>query len=189
MFEEKNIILASSSPRRKALLEKAGIVFKVRVSHADEEIPGNIRAEGAPIYLAERKAEIVQKLSADNELILAADTIVLLRDKILGKPENDQHAKEILRLLSGKAHQVITGVCLLHGEKKIMFSETTKVYFYHLTEAQINYYVENYHPMDKAGAYAIQEWLGLTGIEKIEGDYFNVVGLPIGRVIKEIEKF
>lgn len=189
MFEEKNIILASSSPRRKELLEKAGIAFKIRVSHADEDIPENIRAEEAPLYLAVKKADIVQKQSANSELILAADTIVLLGNKILGKPENDQYAKGILKLLSGKMHRVITGVCLLQGEKRETFSETTNVYFYPLTESQINYYVENYHPMDKAGAYAIQEWIGLTGIEKIEGDYFNVVGLPIGRVIKEIEKF
>ncbi|TAM97655.1 MAG: septum formation protein Maf [Chitinophagaceae bacterium] len=188
MFEEKNIILASSSPRRKELLEKAGIAFKMRISHANEDIPDNMSSEKAPVYLAGKKAEMVQKRSADNELILAADTIVLLGNKILGKPDNDRHAKEILRLLSGKMHRVITGVCLLQGKREIQFSETTKVYFYPLTEAQINYYVENYHPMDKAGAYAIQEWIGLTGIEKIEGDYFNVVGLPIGRVIKEIEK-
>lgn len=189
MFEEKNIILASSSPRRKELLEKAGIAFKILVSHADEDIPGNMPAEEAPAYLAIKKGKTIQKYTADNELILAADTIVLLGNKILGKPENDQHAKEILKVLSGKMHQVITGVCLLQGEKQLVFSETTKVYFYPLTKLQIDYYVENYHPMDKAGAYAIQEWIGLTGIEKIEGDYFNVVGLPVGRVIKVLERF
>lgn len=189
MFEEKDIILASSSPRRKELLEKADIAFKIRISHANEDIPDNMSREKAPEYLARKKAETVQKQSGNNELILAADTIVLLENKILGKPENDQHAKEILRLLSGKMHHVITGVCLLKKEEKLIFSETTKVYFYPLTDLQINYYVENFHPLDKAGAYAIQEWIGMTGIEKIEGDYFNVVGLPVGRVIKEIEKF
>lgn len=189
MFEERNIILASSSPRRKELLEKAGITFRVRVSHVDEGFPGNMPVEKIPEYLAVKKARTVQRQSNEGELILAADTIVVLDDKVLGKPESDMHAKEILRLLSGKMHRVITGVCLLQGEKMTGFSEVTKVFFYDLAESQIDYYVSNYHPMDKAGAYAIQEWIGLTGIEKIEGDYFNVVGLPVGRVIKEIEIF
>lgn len=189
MFEEKNIVLASSSPRRKELLEKAGIAFRIRASHADEDIPDNILVEDVPEYLAIKKARTVQEQSNEHELILAADTIVLLGDKIMDKPENDLHAKEILRSLSGKVHRVITGVCLLKEERMCTFSEITKVYFYPLTESQINYYVDNYHPLDKAGAYAIQEWIGLTGIEKIEGDYFNVVGLPVGRVMKEIERF
>ena len=189
MFEEKNIVLASSSPRRKELLEKAGIAFGVRISHADEDFPGNMPVEKVPEHLAVKKAMTIQRQSNEGELILAADTIVVLDDKILGKPESDAHAKEILRLLSGKMHRVITGVCLLQGKKMIGFSEVTKVFFYDLAESQIDYYVANYHPLDKAGAYAIQEWIGLTGIEKIEGDYFNVVGLPVSRVIKEIEIF
>lgn len=189
MFEEKNIILASSSPRRKELLKRAGISFTIRVSHANEDVPLNLDLERVPEFLAEKKAEIVQKSSQSNELILAADTIVLLNGEILGKPENEPHAKEILKKLSGKAHKVITGVCLYKGARKRIFSETTLVYFYDLTTAQINYYVKNFRPYDKAGAYAIQEWIGLTGIQKIEGDYFNVVGLPVSRVIKEIEGF
>lgn len=189
MFEEKNIVLASLSPRRKQLLEQAEVKFVIKTWPVKEEYPPEILPAEVPVYLAEKKARAIQKHCSGEELILAADTIVLLDDQVLGKPKDKKQACEILASLSGKRHVVITGVCLLKGEEVKTFSETTKVYFRELSKEQIAHYVEQYDPVDKAGAYAIQEWIGLTGIEKIEGDYFNVVGLPVGRVVEEIGKF
>ena len=189
MFEDQHIVLASSSPRRKDLLERAGMAFRIKVIPVKEDFPPNIPVEEVPEYLAEKKAAAVREFCNDNELIIAADTIVLLGNEVIGKPTDDDHARQILRALSGKAHRVITGVCLMRGRCIQTFTEQTQVFFYTLSDDQINYYVTRYQPMDKAGAYAIQEWIGLTGIEKIEGDYFNVVGLPVGRLIQEIAMF
>jgi septum formation protein len=189
MFEDKQIILASSSPRRRELLQRAEIAFKVRAAAVKEDYPQDLAATAVPEYLAGRKALAVQKVSGPDELILAADTIVLAGETVIGKPANGQQARDILQMLSGKAHEVITGVCLLKASRMRKFSERTRVYFYPLDEDQIDHYIETYRPMDKAGAYAIQEWIGLTGIRRIEGDYFNVVGLPVGRVIREIAAF
>lgn len=189
MFEEKNIVLASLSPRRKQLLEQAEVKFVIKTQPVEENYPPDILPAEVPVYLAEKKARMIQKQCATEELIIAADTIVLLDEKVLGKPKDKKQAMEILASLSGKKHSVITGVCLLKGEQIKKFSETTQVYFRRLSKEQISHYVEQYEPVDKAGAYAIQEWIGLIGIEKIEGDYFNVVGLPVGRVVEEIGRF
>lgn len=189
MFKDKKIILASSSPRRKELLEAAGVDFSVRTCFVEEDFPNGMPPEEVPVFLAEKKASAARKICTSGELILAADTIVLFQNKVIGKPHDEVHAAEILRSLSGNEHQVISGVCLTRGNRTKRFSEITKVFFRELSDAQIDFYIKNYQPFDKAGAYAIQEWIGLVGVERIEGDYFNVVGLPVGRVIGAIEEF
>lgn len=188
MCENINIVLASGSPRRKQLLEQAELSFVVKKAAVKEDFPKNIPSEDVAVFLAVKKAEATRSICKKNELILAADTVVLLDDRIMGKPVDKTDAAKMLTNLSGKSHKVITGVCLLLGNRKKSFSVCTKVYFQQLSKEQISHYVNHYNPMDKAGAYAIQEWIGLTGVERIEGDYFNVVGLPVARVLTEITK-
>lgn len=186
----ESIILASQSPRRKQLLEWANIKFSIIVAYTEENFPDNISFNEVPIYIANEKAKAVQQMVSDkNKIIIAADTIVILDNKILGKPQNREEAISSLLLLSNKTHQVITGVVLLKDEIKICFSETTEVEFHKLTQEQIEFYVDEYKPYDKAGSYAIQEWIGVVGIKKITGDFYNVMGLPISRVIQELDKF
>ncbi len=181
------IILASQSPRRKQLLEMAEIAFEILIADVDETNPPGMAGELVPEFLAKKKADAVSHLVQD-ATVIAADTIVLLDHHILGKPKDAQHAIEILSQLSGRMHKVVTGVCIRRAGKEVSFSVTTEVYFRSLTNAQIEHYVTHYKPFDKAGAYAIQEWIGVTGIEKINGDYYNVMGLPIGDVVKVLDK-
>jgi septum formation protein len=181
------IILASQSPRRKQLLELAEVPFEVLIADVDETNPPGMPGEAVPEFLARKKADAVSHLT-QNAIVIAADTVVLLDQHILGKPNDAGHAIEILKQLSGRMHKVVTGVCIRKGEKEVAFSVTTEVYFRALTTEQITHYVTNYKPFDKAGAYAIQEWIGVTGIEKINGDYYNVMGLPIGDVVKVLAK-
>jgi septum formation protein len=188
----KKIILASGSPRRKQLLTWAEISFETIVASTNESYPENLIHEEIAIYIATNKALAVQKKylsNVDDYTIIAADTIVVLENKIIGKPSDREDAVKILSGLSGKTHQVITGVCLLSKSKKIVFAEKTEVEFHELISSQIEHYVDNYKPYDKAGAYAIQEWIGVTGIKMIKGDFYNVMGLPVSRVVKELEKF
>jgi septum formation protein len=173
------LILASGSPRRKQLLELAHIDFEVVCPDVDETPPPGMDVELVPEFLAVKKAEEVAKMYPGRDVI-AADTVVLLDGEILGKPEDDAAAKAMLARLSGHMHRVVTGVCVLRNGNKESFSATTEVYFRTLSEQQIEFYVDHYHPLDKAGAYAIQEYIGMVGIEKIIGDYYNVMGLPIG---------
>lgn len=181
------IILASGSPRRKQLLELAHVPFEVLPADVDETPPSGITPEALPVFLAEKKAAaIAAKLP--HKTILAADTIVLLNGEMLGKPTDAAHAREILSRLSGQMHRVLTGVCLLRDGVVRSFTKTTEVYFRPLTNTQIDFYVKEYQPFDKAGAYAIQEYIGLIGIEKINGDYYNVMGLPIGDVLLLLEE-
>jgi len=186
------VILASQSPRRKTLLEWAEIPFKVVVESTDESFDANMDAEQIPIHIATAKAHAVKtKLVASNEqvnniIFLAADTVVVLENEIINKPANRGEAIAMLQKLSGKKHRVITGVVILLNEKEIAFSETTHVQFHPLTLQQIEYYVDHYQPYDKAGAYAIQEWIGVIGIASITGDFYNVMGLPVSRVVKEL---
>ncbi|MBL7697582.1 MAG: septum formation protein Maf [Chitinophagaceae bacterium] len=182
----KKIILASKSPRRKMLLEWAEIPFEVRVEETAEEIPENTRPEDVPVIIARQKAHAIKKLP--QEIVLAADTIVVLNEEIIGKPSDAVHAKEILKKLSGNLHRVITGVVIMNGKKEISFSDVTEVMFHELTDEQINFYIDKYKPYDKAGAYAIQEWIGVTGIKKINGDFYNVMGLPVSRVVKTLRE-
>ena len=181
------IILASQSPRRKQLMELAELQFEVLVADVDETNPPGMPGEEVPAFLAKKKADAV-RYHANEAIIIAADTVVLLDEHILGKPRDAKHAIEILEQLSGRMHRVVTGVCIRQGDKEVSFSVTTEVYFRQLTREQVVHYVSHYQPFDKAGAYAIQEWIGVTGIEKINGDYYNVMGLPIGDVIMELDR-
>jgi len=181
------LVLASRSPRRIELLKTAGFTFNVRASDIDETPPAEMPAKKVPAYLAKEKAKATT--IAKKEMIIAADTIVVLNNTIFGKPKDMADAKRILNNLSDNMHTVITGVCTMTTEKNITFSEQTKVFFRKLTDAEIDHYIKKYKPFDKAGAYAIQEWIGLTGIYRIEGDYFNVMGLPMCRLIEEMNKF
>lgn len=185
MADHTTIILASQSPRRKMLLEWARLNFTVKVKETDESYPDNITVEEVPVYIARNKALAVQKT---DEIILAADTVVVLGNEIIGKPRSREDAFNILSRLSGKAHRVITGVVLLKGKQELSFAETTEVEFHELTSGQIHYYIDNYKPFDKAGAYAIQEWIGVIGIKKINGDFYNVMGLPVSRVMKKLQE-
>jgi septum formation protein len=178
-----DIILASQSPRRKQLLEMAEVPFTVVVSDVDETNPPGMPGEDVPAHLARKKAEAISSNYPD-AIIVAADTVVLLDDDILGKPDSEQHAIEMLSALQGRMHRVVTGVCICSSKLERVFSITTEVYFRPLTIGQIRHYVAKYKPFDKAGSYAIQEWIGVTGIEKINGDYYNVMGLPVGDVVR-----
>jgi septum formation protein len=179
----QKIILASQSPRRKELLHLAEIDFDVMVANTDESYPEGLSFEETAIHIATNKALAVAERTEKTKTILAADTIVVCNDKIIGKPVDREDAIAILMALSGNTHQVITGVCILKDEKINSFADTTTVHFHEISLVQIIYYVDKYKPYDKAGAYAIQEWIGAIGIKKVEGDFYNVMGLPISRVV------
>lgn len=183
-----NIILASQSPRRKQLMELAELQFDIIIADVDETNPPGMHGDLVPEYLAKKKAAAIEK-KVHNAIIIAADTVVLLDHEILGKPKDEADAINILTKLSGRKHEVVTGVCMQRGEQQMSFSTVTEVYFRSLTQDQIKHYISNYKPYDKAGAYAIQEWIGMIGIEKINGDYYNVMGLPIGEVVKKLSLF
>jgi len=190
LLKQKNVelILASKSPRRQDLLKKLALDFKILVSDVDETYPDNISTFSIPEYLACKKAKSIQVVN-ENQLIISADTIVILGNDIIGKPKDLDDAKLILKKLSGKMHYVITGVCLRANKQETSFSSETKVWFRDLSDEEINFYVETYKPLDKAGAYGIQEWIGYIGIEKIEGSFYNVVGLPVEKLYVELVKF
>lgn len=180
-----NLILASQSPRRQQLMEQVGYSFKVVVSDVDETNPEGMLGELVPEFLANKKALAIAQKHPE-ATIVAADTIVLLDNEILGKPIDSEDAIAMLQRLSGRMHRVVTGVCIWQKDAIQSFSKTTEVYFRPLTIEQIQHYITNYKPFDKAGSYAIQEWIGMVGIEKIVGDYYNVMGLPIGEVAKRL---
>lgn len=175
------ILLASNSPRRKELLAGLGIQFEVRVKEVDEDFPAHLHREQVAEFLASHKADAYTS-DLQNEVLITADTIVCLGERILNKPADESEAFAMLRALSGTHHEVITGVCILTKNSKTIFHDVTKVYFKKLRDEEIKYYIEHYQPFDKAGAYGIQEWIGKIGIEKIEGSYFNVVGLPVQKL-------
>jgi septum formation protein len=180
-----NIILASQSPRRKQLMEQAGYAFRVVVSDVDETNPEGMPGEQVPAFLAQKKAAAIAE-GYPEATIIAADTVVLLNGEILGKPKDSADAVAMLGKLSGNMHRVVTGVCIRCNGQEDVFSVVTEVYFRPLSAGQIDYYINTYQPFDKAGSYAIQEWIGLVGIERINGDYYNVMGLPIGEVAKRL---
>lgn len=184
-----SIILASQSPRRKQLLEWAEVPFEIVVADTDEDFPPGLHPEEIAVHIARNKALAVQQQRNNGEIILAADTIVVLNEHIIGKPVHREEAITILMALSGEKHQVITGVVVRQGDKEISFADKTDVQFHDLTEKQIEFYVDKYKPYDKAGAYAIQEWIGVVGIKSISGDFYNVMGLPVSRVVRELKKF
>lgn len=182
-------ILASASPRRKQLLEWAEVDFEIVVQSTDETFPDGLTPAEAVVHIAEQKAAAVQELLNSDKTIIAADTIVVLQDQIIGKPQNRDHAIEILTQLSGQVHTVITGVAIKREKEHFSFYDETQVAFHPLTQEQIQFYVDKYKPYDKAGAYAIQEWIGVVGIKQIRGDFYNVMGLPVSRVVQALEKF
>lgn len=182
------IILASRSPRRKQLLEWAEIPFDVVVRETGEDFPPGLSPEEAAVYIARNKALAVQASVGEGEIVLAADTIVVLGDNIIGKPVHREDAVSILLALSGEKHRVITGVVIRKGDQEIAFSDSTDVLFHPLSVQQIEYYVDQYKPYDKAGAYAIQEWIGVVGIKSIQGDFYNVMGLPVSRVVRALRE-
>jgi len=184
----KKIILASGSPRRKQLLEWAEVPFEIVVRETSESFPGDLKVEEVAIHIARQKGLAVQAVAGRDSIILAADTIVVLDERIIGKPKTRQDAINILSDLSGHQHRVITGVVITFDEREVSFFDSTDVYFHELSPEQIGYYVDKYRPYDKAGAYAIQEWIGVVGIKSVKGDFYNVMGLPVSRVVKELEK-
>ena len=185
----KKIILASQSPRRKQLLEWAEIPFEIVINETDENYPPGLAVEEVAIHIAQQKALAVQSRVAVDSIILAADTIVVLNKQIIGKPKDKTDAIRILTALSGSHHFVITGVTIMQDKKQINFSDSTEVVFHQLSLPQIEFYVNKYQPYDKAGAYAIQEWIGVVGIKSVTGDFYNVMGLPVSRVVQELQRF
>ena len=167
----------------------AGFQFEVKSKNVEENHPPEMNQRDIPAHLAQKKARAFLDEIANDKIVIGADTIVLLNNKIYEKPNDREHAIEMLSALSGKMHEVITGVCILSKQKEVVFSETTKVYFNLFNLQEIEYYVDNFNPFDKAGSYACQEWIGAIGIRKFEGDYFNVVGLPVNRVYQELKQF
>lgn len=184
-----NIILASKSPRRQQLLKSLGVKFSVQTIEVDEVYSENLTKREVPVYLAELKSKPFLDKLTDNDLVITADTVVCLDNQILGKPNNSEDAIEMLQNLSNREHQVITGVCLCSKQKSHSFFSLTNVLFKQLTLDEINYYVSEFKPYDKAGAYGIQEWIGIIGVTHIEGSFYNVMGLPIQKLYEEIQKF
>lgn len=188
-IDEYTIILASQSPRRHYLLKEIGLEFKFKIKQFyDETYPDHLVKEQIPMHIAQMKALQYGSLE-DKQILITADTIVWLKDKVLQKPIDQDDAYKILKELSGNCHQVYTGVCIKSNKKEVLFSASTDVYFKKLTYAEIDYYISHYKPFDKAGAYGIQEWIGYIGVEKINGSFFNVMGLPIQKLYTELDDF
>ena len=191
LLEEKikkiDVFLASKSPRRHELLKNIIPKFSIVKKDIKEEYPKHLPTIEIAKYLAELKAKAFIKESTNNNLFITADTIVVFKDKVLGKPSNEKEAFDMLNTLSGETHVVYTGVTLLFNKKLISFQDATKVTFYPLKKEEINYYINHHQPFDKAGSYGIQEWMGYVGIKKMEGDFFNVMGLPLHKTYREID--
>ncbi len=189
-LKKYKIVLVSASPRRKELLQNLGLTFKVRTLFGiDEQYPDTLRGEDIPRFISRKKAEAYRSSMADDELLIAADTVVCLDGRTLGKPHDAQDAKAMLHKLSGRFHQVITGVTVMTKDQMENFAVTSQVKFADLTDEEIDYYVDNYLPFDKAGAYGIQEWIGMVAVEELRGSYFNVMGLPVQRLYNVLKKF
>ena len=184
-----NIILGSSSPRRNELLKSLGFDFIINPSNADENYPLNLKGYEIPVFLAEKKASSFNGVLTETDLLITADTIVWCEGEIFNKPINFEEGKLMLQTLSGKMHEVFTAVCLKSANKQIIFYDATKVYFKKFTNEEIEYYLNKYKPYDKAGSYGVQEWIGYIGIEKIEGSFYNVMGLPVKKLHEELMKF
>lgn len=177
----KKLLLASGSPRRKEILSQAGFDFEIEVRPTDEDFPENLQAELVPEFLAKNKAKQFHDVSA-NKLVICADTVVILDNKILNKPQNKEEAFQMLSDLSGKQHKVVTGVCIKEGDLFHSFSDTAHVFFAELSSQEIDYYIEKYQPFDKAGSYGVQDFIGMIGINRIEGSFYTIMGLPIHKL-------
>jgi len=188
-YPHNSIILASGSPRRRQLLASLDVDFEVKIKDTPEDFPETMPIAEVPKLLAQRKAEAFIDEIDPQILVIAADTIVSIENTILNKPQDEKEAFEMLQKLSGKMHEVITGVCLMTSQKKHIFFDLTRVYFKDLTEEEIRYYIEKYKPYDKAGSYGAQEWLGMIAMTHIEGSYFNVMGLPVHKLYEELVRF
>lgn len=189
-FSRFNIILASNSPRRKELLSGLDFEYTIKtLPDIDESYPDYLKGEEIALYISKAKADAYKEYLKDNTLLITADTIVLMDDKVYGKPEDPDEAKQMLRELSGNTHIVATGVCITTKVKQCSFTVSSEVRFASLEESEIGYYVDKYKPLDKAGAYGIQEWIGYVAVEYISGSYFNIMGLPVQRLYQELKKF
>ena len=188
-LKEYKVILASNSPRRKELLAGLGVEYEVRtLPDVDESYPETLQGADIPLFIAKEKADAYRNILEPGELMITADTIVWLDGKVLGKPKDREDALQMLRELSGRTHEVFTGVCITTTEWQRSFTAQTEVRFSKLSEEEIAYYVDKYQPMDKAGAYGVQEWIGFIGVENISGSYYNIMGLPVQRLYKELIK-
>lgn len=187
-LKKYKLILASNSPRRKELLTGLGVDYEVRtLPDVDESYPETLQGADIPLYIAKEKADAYRNMMQPGELMITADTIVWLGGQVLGKPENREDALRMLRAMSGKMHEVFTGVCLTTTEWQRSFAARTEVSFAPLKEEEMVYYVDKYQPMDKAGAYGVQEWIGFIGVENISGSYYNIMGLPVQRLYQELK--
>ena len=188
LLQNRHLILASGSPRRKSFLQDLGLKFEIRIKEVVESYPISLKSEEISEYLAKLKAAPFLEELKDNDILITADTIVWLEGKALGKPKNKEEASEMLRSLSNKSHEVISSIALTTTQKQVILSDKTTVSFKELSALEINYYIQNFKPFDKAGAYGIQEWLGFIGIERIEGSYFNVVGFPVQKFYEALQE-
>ena len=189
MLENYKIILGSKSPRRQELLKGLDIDFEIKNIDVEENYPADLQIDKVPEYIALKKADAYKEFLQNNTLLITADTIVAHNGKVFGKPKDENDAKNMLKTLSNSTHEVITGVCITTKTQQKIFSVVTKVTFAPLTDSEIDYYIEKYKPFDKAGSYGIQEWIGFVCVEKIEGSYYNVMGLPIQRIYQVLKKF
>ena len=188
-LEKYKVILASGSPRRRELMAGLGVNYEVRIlPDVDESYPDTLQGEEIPLYIAKEKADAYIPMMQPDELIITADTIVWLDGKVLGKPRDREYALQMLRTMSGRTHKVFTGVCITTTDWQRSFTAQTEVRFATLSEDEIIYYVDNFKPMDKAGAYGVQEWIGFIGVENISGSYYNIMGLPVQKLYRELLK-
>ena len=188
-LEKYTVILASGSPRRRELMAGLGVNYEVRIlPDVDESYPDTLQGEEIPLYIAKEKADAYIPMMQPDELIITADTIVWLDGKVLGKPRDREDALQMLRTMSGRTHEVFTGVCITTTDWQRSFTAQTEVRFATLSEDEIIYYVDNFKPMDKAGAYGVQEWIGFIGVENISGSYYNIMGLPVQKLYRELLK-
>lgn len=188
-LKKYQITLASNSPRRKELLSGLNLDYQVKIlPDIDETYPDTLKGEEIPLYIACKKAEAYKAIMEKDELIITADTIVYTDGEVLGKPKDENDARRMLHALAGRSHQVITGVCITTSKFQRSFASVTEVTFDTLTDTEIDFYISKYSPMDKAGAYGIQEWIGFVGVSKLNGSYFNVMGLPVQRLYRELKK-
>ncbi len=183
------IVLGSASPRRQELMKSLNLPFEVRIQSSDESFPADLATEIVPLFIANQKKIALLDGLKDDEMLITVDTVVVLDNEIIGKPTNEAEAFLMLKKLSGKRHRVISGVCMYAKHKEVQFSEFTDVYFKALSDEEIAYYIEIYRPLDKAGSYGIQEWLGMMGIHRIEGCFYNVMGLPVSKVYETLKDF